>query len=113
MKRFFALAVITVFILVSCGKADVIIRTDLDVTRLSVCDMTTEETSLTAATNEQGLFVFIVNSSSKTFHISEECRHVKSMSEKNKVTVASSGVDDMIARGYSPCATCFGDLSTD
>ena len=113
MKRFFALVVIAVFILVSCGKADVIIRTDLENTRSSALPRETTETSLTAATNEQGLFIYIVNSSSKTFHISDECRHVKSMSEKNKVTVASSGVDDMIARGYSPCATCFGNLQTD
>ena len=111
MKRFFALVVIVVFILVSCGKADVIIRTDLENTRSSALTRATSDTALTAATNEEGLMIFIVNSSSKVFHISDECRHVKSMSEKNKVTVASSGTDDMISRGYSPCSTCFGDLS--
>ena len=109
MKRFFAFVIVILLLLVSCGKADVIIRTDLDSTRSSALTMATSDTSLTAATNEAGLMLYVVNSSSKTFHISEECRHVKNMSEKNKVIVASSGVDDMISQGYSPCSTCFGN----
>lgn len=113
MKRFFMLLTISLLLLASCGKADVIIRTDIENTRFSAPEMTTAATALTAATNEAGLLLFVVNSSSKTFHISEECRHVKGMSEKNKAIVASNGVDDMISHGYSPCVTCFGDTTTD
>ena len=109
MKRFFAVIAAVVLLLVSCGKADVIIRTDLDNTRSSAPTRETVSTALTAATNADGLMIFIVNTSSKTFHISEECRHVKSMSEKNKKSVASHSVDEMISLGYLPCATCFGD----
>lgn len=109
MKRFFALVIVIIAAFVSCGKADVIIRTDLENTRPSALTRATSETAPTAATNEDGLKLFVVNSSSKTFHISEACRHVNGMSEKNKVIVASSGVDEMISRGYSPCSTCLGD----
>lgn len=113
MKRFFAIVAAVVFLLVSCGKADVMIRTDLENTRSFAPTRETTETSLTAATNEEGLMIFIVNASSKTFHVSEECRHVKSMSEKNKLSVASHGVDEMVSLGYSPCATCLGDFEKD
>ena len=113
MKRFFALLTTALILLASCGKADVIIRTDLENTRVPAPEMTTVVTTMTAATNEAGQMLFVVNSSSKTFHISEECRHVKGMSEKNKVIIASSGVEDMISQGYSPCATCFCDVATD
>ena len=49
MKRFFALAVIVTLILASCGKADVIIRTDIENTRSPAPEMTTVATALTAA----------------------------------------------------------------
>lgn len=113
MKKFFALMIVVILLLVSCGKADVIIRTDLENTRSSALSMTTSDTSMTAATNEEGKMIFIVNSSSKTFHISEECRHVKNMSDKNKIIVVSGGIGEMVLSGYSPCATCLGNFDKD
>ena len=113
MKRFFASVIVILLLLVSCGKADVIIRTDLENTRSSAPTRETTSTVLTAATNADGLMLFIVNASSKTFHVSEECRHVKSMSEKNKTVVASHSAEEMISLGYSPCSTCFGNIKTD
>lgn len=113
MKRFAALLTVALILLVSCGKADVTIRTDLENTRAFAPEMTSATTVMTAATSEDGLMLFVLNSSSKTFHISEECRHVKGMSEKNKIIIASSGVEDMMSRGYSPCSTCFGNIETD
>lgn len=106
MKRFFAIVSVVLLILTSCGKADVVIRTDLENTRPSAITTETTVTSMTAATDEQGKMIFIVNTSSKTFHISDECRHVKSMSEKNRATIASNGIDEMIEQGFSPCSTC-------
>ena len=113
MKRFFAIVAAVVFLLVSCGKADVMIRTDLENTRPSALTREATSTVMTAATNEEGLMIFIVNTSSKTFHVSEECRHVKSMSEKNKKSVASHSVEEMVSLGYSPCATCVSDIEKD
>lgn len=82
MKRIFVLFFLAVVFLSSCEKADIIIRTDLENTRSSLPTVEITEPVMTAATNSEGKFVYIVNDSSKTFHLSSECRHVKSMSEK-------------------------------
>ena len=55
MKRLFASVIVILLLLVSCGKADVIIRTDLENTRSSAPTRETTSTVLTAATNADGL----------------------------------------------------------
>ncbi|MBQ0125064.1 MAG: hypothetical protein KBS59_01915, partial [Clostridiales bacterium] len=91
----------------SCGKADIIIRTDLDTTLPSALSATTSATFATAATDENGKMLIIVNVSSKTFHLSDTCRHVMAMSEKNKQIFAVTDIDELISLGYKPCSTCF------
>ncbi len=113
MKRFFALLAATFVLLASCGKADVVIRTDLENTRGSAYSMTEATTVMTAATNEAGLMIFVLNASSKTFHVSEECRYAASMSAKNKVFYSAESIYAMVALGYEPCSVCIGDGNND
>lgn len=108
MKNVFVVLTACAFLLVSCGKADVVIRTDLENTRSSAYTTAPEEPLSTAETDDEGLLIYIVNASSKTFHISEECRHVKNMSEANKTFIHAVGVDQMKEMGYKPCSTCIG-----
>ena len=110
MKRTFALIFVLAALLSSCGKADVIIRTDLENTRASAYTTATEEPVATAATDDEGMMIFVVNASSKTFHLSEECRHVQNMSEANKTFVHAANALKMIDMGYKPCATCIGKV---
>jgi|GEM_PF-1454032 len=109
MKRLFALTAALFVLLASCSKADVVIRTDLTNTRSSAYSITEASTAMTAATDEEGLMIFVLNSSSKTFHISDECRHAASMSAKNKVYYSAVGIDEMISLGFAPCSVCIGD----
>lgn len=111
MKRLAAIATVLVLIFASCGKADVVIRTGVENTRPYVTTAEPISAVPTAATNEAGQFIYLVNTSSKTFHINGECRAAKAMSDKNRSTVVSSGVDEMISLGYKPCTVCFGDMS--
>ena len=108
MKRILVLFFVAVVFLSSCEKADIIIRTDLENTRSSLPTVEITEPVMTAATNSEGKFVYIVNDSSKTFHLSSECRHVKSMSEKNRVEVVAESIEEMILHEYKPCSTCVG-----
>lgn len=106
MKRAIIFVVLSVLMLSSCTKADIVIRTDLENTRSSMATSETEVSVMTAVTSEDGRMVFVVNASSKTFHISDECRHVKNMSEKNKTLIAAVDEYEMVQNGYKPCATC-------
>ena len=108
MKRIIVLLLLIVFAMTSCEKADVIIRTDLENTRSSLPTSEATEPVMTAATNSEGKFIFIVNTSSKTFHLSSECRHVKNMSEKNRGEVVAEDIEEMILLEYKPCSTCVG-----
>lgn len=108
MKRLVIILSVLCLTLVSCGKADVVIRTDLSATRASAYIPALETTAMTAAVSEWGMMIFVVNISSKTFHISDECYHVKNMKEENKSTVESVSIEQMIADGYKPCSTCIG-----
>ena len=108
MKKIIVLILLVVFALASCEKADVIIRTDLEHTRSSLPTSEVTEPAMTAATNSEGKLIFIVNTSSKTFHLSDECRHVKNMSEKNRGEVIAEDIDEMILLEYKPCSTCVG-----
>ena len=107
MKKLLLIVLILTLLMASCGKADVVIRTDLSNTRSSAYIPKEETTAATAATSENGMLIFIVNASSKTFHISESCYHVKNMKQENKTTVEAVSFEQMIADGYKPCSTCF------
>lgn len=113
MKRYIVIAIIIAMLLSSCQKADIVIRTDLENTRPSMATSETEVSVMTAATGDDGLMIFIVNSSSKTFHISEECRHVKNMSDKNKRLISAENEYEMAQNGYKPCATCIDKNKTE
>ena len=113
MKKFFALAAAITIFLASCGKADVVINTNLENTRGSAYAMTEATTDMTAATDENGLKVFVLNSSSRTFHISEECRYAASMSAKNKTFYSAESLEAMIALGFTPCSVCIGSGHND
>jgi DNA-entry nuclease len=48
--------------------------------------------------------VYILNTNSKKVHL-PDCRHVESMSEKNKQE-SNKSEEELTKEGYTPCGTC-------
>lgn len=66
----------------------------------------TTETQAPEQPDSEKLIEVIVNTSTRTFHIDPECRHVKSMKPENRAVMYVSDPNVLIEQGYKPCGTC-------
>ena len=84
MKRFAFFAVLLALLLLcSCGKADIIIRTDMSGAKTT--DYPAETTTEAVfETDESGNISAVLNKSSGVFHLSQDCYHAKRMKEENR-----------------------------
>ena len=98
MKRFAFFAVLLALLLLcSCGKADIIIRTDMSGAKT---------TEAVFETDESGNISAVLNKSSGVFHLSHDCYHAKRMKEENKQIITAADIGDFIGEGYKPCGVC-------
>lgn len=106
MKRFAFFAVLLVLLLLcSCGKADIIIRTDMSGAKTT--DYPAETTTEAVfETDESGNISAVLNKSSGVFHLSQDCYHAKRMKEENRQIIKAADIGDFIGKGYKPCGVC-------
>lgn len=106
MKKFaFFAMLLTLLLLCSCRKADIIIRTDMSGAKTT--DYPAETTSATVfETDENGNVSAVLNKSSGVFHLSHDCYHAKRMKEENKQIITAADIGDFIGEGYKPCGAC-------
>lgn len=105
MKRFAFFAVLmTLMLLCSCGKADIIIRTDMSGAKTT--DYPAETTASALVTDESGSVTAVLNKSSGVFHLSHDCYHARRMKEENRQIITASDIENFIKEGYKPCGLC-------
>lgn len=105
-KTFLAFILSATFLLCSCEKADIVIRTDLDGAKTT--DFT-ETTEAPVQTDAEGKYTVVLNKSSGVFHVSQNCYHAKIMKEENRQTVKTDDISTLISDGYRPCGVCSGE----
>lgn len=96
MKKLICFLILTavIFCAVSCGDADIVIRT-------KTLPMTSTEKAAAEISN-----VIIVNRVSGVFHISNTCSGAASMKEENRLELEYGNIADAISDGYKPCGIC-------
>lgn len=98
IKKLSALACIVFMLclLCSCVSADIVISGEA------------YESSATS-TNHNDTTALIVNISSGTFHLDENCRYVLKTKEENKKIIFYPDVQTAMEDGYTPCSACAGE----
>lgn len=88
----FALCALVLVSFSSCTDADVVINGG--------------ESNIKSNFPEEGSASVIINISSGTFHLDEECRYVAGMKEENKKIVTFGDVSEALKMGLKPCSGC-------
>jgi hypothetical protein len=88
--------VFMLLLLCSCVGADIVISGSAD--KSSATSMNCNDTT-----------ALIVNISTGTFHLDENCRYVLKTKEENKKIIFYPDVQTAMEDGYTPCSVCTGE----
>lgn len=103
MKKLICILTVLCFLLCSCGRADVKVRTDLS--DAEIMEFHTE-TKQPYSLDEGGKYIVILNKASGIFHISEDCHSASIIKDENKEIIKANDFAQMLEEGYKPCGVC-------